>query len=177
MDPNLDQPRFDDDRDHPGFVARRARLGRQAGARRLGLSLFELPPGQAAYPYHVHLGEEEVLVALGAGLRLRTPDGWRELASGEVVAFLPGPEGAHQIVNPTDDTVRFLALSTNGEPDIVLYPDQDKVGVADRHPDGDRFREFFRVGDAVGYWEGIEAPAAIRSRDADARARPAARRD
>jgi uncharacterized cupin superfamily protein len=30
---------------------------------------------------------------------LRTPDGWRELEQGEVVSFLRGEDGAHQIVN------------------------------------------------------------------------------
>ncbi len=33
--------------------------------------------------------------------------------------------------------------------------DRDHPG----HPEGDRFKEFFRLGDAVSYWEGIEAPS------------------
>lgn len=67
---------------------------------------------------------------------LRTPDGWRRLDEGEVVVFPPGEGGAHQIVNKTDVTVRFLAFSTNGEPDIVSYPDSGKIGAAERRPDG-----------------------------------------
>jgi len=55
---NLNDPEFDELREHPGFRCRRARLGRQAGAERLGLSLWEIPPGQAAYPYHYHLFSE-----------------------------------------------------------------------------------------------------------------------
>ena len=72
---NLNDPEFDE---HPGFRCRRARLGRQAGAERLGLSLWEIPPGQAAYPYHYHLGEEELVVVLSGQPSLRTADGWRE---------------------------------------------------------------------------------------------------
>jgi hypothetical protein len=86
------------------------------------LSLWELPPGEAAYPYHYHLAEEELVLVLEGQPSLRTPDGWRVLQEGEVVPFLRGEQGGHQLVNRTEDTVRFLAFSTNGEPDIVLYP-------------------------------------------------------
>jgi hypothetical protein len=62
--PNINDPVFDESREHAGFRAARARLSRQAGSERLGLSLWELPPGEAAYPYHHHLGEEELIVVL-----------------------------------------------------------------------------------------------------------------
>ncbi len=82
---NINDPLFDEPREHPGFRCRRARLGRQAGGERLGLSLWELPAGEAAYPYHHHLTEEELVVVLEGRPSLRTPEGWRELAEGEVV--------------------------------------------------------------------------------------------
>jgi hypothetical protein len=53
-------------------------------------------------------------------------------------------------------TVRFLALSSSGEPDIVLYPDAGKVGVSDRRADGSGFAAFFLADQAVGYWDGVE---------------------
>ena len=59
---NLFEPEFDAEQDRPGFSWRRARLGRQAGGERLGASLFELPPGQAAFPLHFHLANEELLI-------------------------------------------------------------------------------------------------------------------
>jgi uncharacterized cupin superfamily protein len=49
---NLNEPAFDEPREVEGFRAMRARLGRQLGSEKLGLSYWELPPGQAAYPYH-----------------------------------------------------------------------------------------------------------------------------
>jgi uncharacterized cupin superfamily protein len=120
--PNINDPIFEEPREHPGFRCLRARVGRKAGCERLGLSLWELPPGEAAYPYHYHLAEEELLLVLTGRPSLRTPDGWRDLAQGEVVAFLRGEQGAHQLLNRTEQTVRFLAFSTNGDPDVVIYP-------------------------------------------------------
>ena len=109
--PNMFRPEFDERREHPGFECRRARLGRQAGSVKTGLSLWELPPGEAAYPYHFHLAEEETIVVVRGRLHLRTPDRWRELEEGDVVCFPPGEAGAHQVVNRGDEPVRFLAFS------------------------------------------------------------------
>jgi uncharacterized cupin superfamily protein len=155
--PNLNQPEFDDVREQPGFNARRARLGRQAGAERLGLSYWEVEPGQAAYPYHAHLTEEELLVVLEGTPRLRTPEGWRELAPGDVVSFAAGVRGAHQLVNGTDETIRFLAISTAGAPEILLQPDSGKLGTRDG---GSLTTTWFRESDAVPYFEGEQPPDA-----------------
>jgi uncharacterized cupin superfamily protein len=155
---SIDEPKYDDVREHPGFRARRARVGLEAGAERLGLSVWELPAGEAAYPYHYHLGEEELLVVLEGTPELRTPDGRRRLRAGEVVAFPRGEDGAHQLVNRGDQTVRFLAFSTNGDPDIVLYPDSGKLSAAERRPQGGGMREVFRLADAVDYLDGERPP-------------------
>ena len=154
----MENPDFDDPRDQDGFRAQRARLGRQAGAKRVGASLWEVAPGQAAYPYHAHLTEEELVIVLTGTPSLRTPQGWRELEQGEVVSFPRGEQGAHQIVNRTHDTVRFLALSTSGEPDVVLQPDSGKIGAFERRPDGGGLRVWFRSQDEVAYYEGESAP-------------------
>lgn len=159
--PNINDPAFDEPREHPGFCCMRARVSRQAGSERLGLSLWEVPPGETAYPYHHHLGEEELVVVLDGQPSLRTPDGWRELAEGEVVAFPRGEQGAHQLVNRTDQTVRFLAFSTNGDPDIVIYPDSGKVGAFERIPNGGGLWAMFRADDTADYYEGEQPPTSI----------------
>src|SRR3954471_17599521 len=156
--PNIYDPHFDERRTAAGFQVKRARLGGQAGAQRIGLSLWVLPPGQAAYPYHFHLAEEEVLVVLDGRPELREPDGRRELDRGDVVAFPRGEGGAHQVDNNGDDEVRFLAISTTGEPDVVVYPDSGKVSAAERRPDGGGLKLYFRESDAVDYWDGEQPP-------------------
>ena len=155
---NLHRPDYDEPREHPGFVAKRARLSRQAGAVDLGLSLWEVPPGEAAYPYHFHLNEEELVIVLDGSPSLRTPGGTRRLERGEIVSFLAGEEGAHQLVNDTEETVRFLAFSPSGTADVVVYPDSGKVGAYERRPDGSGMRLMFREGDAVDYYEGETPP-------------------
>jgi uncharacterized cupin superfamily protein len=162
---NLYEPEFDEPREQPGFRARRARLSRQAGSERLGLSLWELPPGEAAYPYHWHLGEEELVAVLEGRPTLRTAAGRRELAAGEVVAFLRGEQGAHQLINETEETIRFLCFSTSGDPDLVVYADSNKLGAYERLPEGGGMRALFRLEDTVDYYEGESPPSEQSKRD------------
>jgi uncharacterized cupin superfamily protein len=156
--PNINRPLFDEPREHEGFRALRARVGRQAGSERLGLSLWEVPAGEAAYPYHFHYTEEELVIVLDGRPSLRTTTGWRELEEGEVVAFVRGEEGGHQLVNRTADTVRFLAFSPSGEPDVVSYPDSGKLGAFERLAQGGGLQAMFRVADKVDYYDGEIPP-------------------
>jgi uncharacterized cupin superfamily protein len=73
--------------------ARGTRVGAAAGARELGCTLYELDPKAQAAPYHMHHGNEELLIVLDGALVLRTPDGTREVTKGAVVAFRPGSDG------------------------------------------------------------------------------------
>lgn len=41
------------------FQSFRRRLAAAAGGEKLGCSLWELPPGKAAFPLHAHLANEE----------------------------------------------------------------------------------------------------------------------
>ena len=156
--PNLNHLEFDDDRRGDGIHVRRARLGLQVGVERVGASLWELPPGKAAYPYHFHLTEDEIVILLEGTLSLRTPEGWREMEQGEVVGFPVGEAGAHQVVNRTGSTVRFLAVSNSGMPEVVVQVDANKIGCFERRPDGGGLREWYRRGEAVPYFEDVPAP-------------------
>lgn len=156
--PNIYDANYEE-RDAPdGFRSRRARIGYELGSELVGASLWEVPPGEAAYPYHFHYSDEEVVFVLSGRPSLRTPEGVRELETGEAVRFPLGEEGAHQILNPTDEPVTFLAISSHGRPDIVVYPDSDKIGAAERLAHGDGLRFFFRRSDAVDYWDGEQSP-------------------
>jgi uncharacterized cupin superfamily protein len=47
---NCFEPEFDADNERPGFTFRRAKLGWQSGAEKLGVSLYEIAPGEATFP-------------------------------------------------------------------------------------------------------------------------------
>ena len=161
---NVFEPDFDAEQERPGFTFRRSRLGRQAGGKRLGASLYEIPPGQATFPYHWHAANEEMLIVLRGRPSLRTPAGWRDLEEGEVVAFGTGPEGAHQVQNRSGETVRVLLVSEMIAPEVCGYPDSGKISAATRPPGSPPHEEellgFFRRENEVGYWEGERAPGA-----------------
>jgi uncharacterized cupin superfamily protein len=156
--PNIDELDPLEVREVPGFEARRGRLGWALGTERLGLSVWEIEPGQAAYPYHFHVQEEEVVIVLAGRPSVRSPDGWRELATGEAVRFGRGEAGAHQLANWGAAPARFLAVSTSGDADICVYPDSGKVGVFERLPDRRGLFQLFRTADTVDYHHGEEPP-------------------
>jgi uncharacterized cupin superfamily protein len=153
--PNVFEPTFDEEATRPGFACRGAALALRAGAERLGASLYEVEPGQATVPYHWHAGNEELLIVLRGRPSLRTPEGWRELAEGEVVAFSRGERGAHQLANHGDSAARFVIFSEMRQPEVVVYPDSSKVGARSR---ADGIRLNFLARDAVDYWDGEEHP-------------------
>jgi uncharacterized cupin superfamily protein len=99
-----------------------------------------------------------MLFVLSGEVWLRDAEGWRELPEGEIVSFPPGPAGAHQLVNRGTRPARLLAVSTNGAPDIVIYPDSDKLGANERLPEGGGLSELYRRSDSVGYWDGESPP-------------------
>jgi uncharacterized cupin superfamily protein len=134
---NLYNPEWDVERDEPPYRWRRARLGRQAGCRRLGASLFEVAPGAATFPLHIHYANEELLVVVDGRPTLRTLDGTRVLEPGELVAFPAGREGAHRISNDSDEPARVLVVSTMHAPDINEFPDEGRFWVRDYVPGTD----------------------------------------
>ena len=145
---------------------RSARLSEAAGAVQLGMSVYELAPGQGMV-FHYHVQREELLIVLRGVLSLRTADGWSEVPEGEVIAFPRGERGAHGYENRGDNAVRVLVASEMNAPNISVYPDTNEVGIFDAaQPSDRRFGALFRVDDAVSDYGGGKAeiiPPARRS--------------
>jgi uncharacterized cupin superfamily protein len=135
---NIAQPKFEYDADDPeGFRSGMVRPGPGWGAKQLGASVYEIPPGQALCPYHYEYAEEEWLLVLSGRPTLRDPDGETELEPMDMLMFPTGPEGAHGIYNRTGEPLRVLMWSTVITPAITVYPDSDKVGVWTGNKDDD----------------------------------------
>ena len=127
---NLHAPQLGyDDTDPDGYRAGMDRFGNRIGARRIGGSVYELPPGQSVCPYHYEFGDEEWLIVLEGHPTIRHPGGEDELRPGDTVCFPEGPEGAHKVSNHGDETARVLMLSTRRLPSAAVYPDSDKIGI------------------------------------------------
>src|ERR1700710_1715726 len=135
---NIADPDFQFDPSDPeGFRSGLHRYGKLIGMRKLGASVYEIPPGQSICPYHYEYGEEEALLVLEGRPTLRHPGGSDELAPWDAVAFPEGPDGAHAVRNDTAETVRVLMFSTIGVPGATVYPDSDKVGIWTGNEDDD----------------------------------------
>jgi uncharacterized cupin superfamily protein len=138
-----------DDADPDCYRAAVAHVGRSAGGQALNVKAYEIPPGQSLCPYHYEY-EEEWLVMLDGALVLRGPDGEEELASGDVVCFPPGPEGAHKVTNRSQAMTRLLMFSSAREPAFAVYPDSDKIGAWS----GNDELMLRRADGNVGYYDG-----------------------
>jgi len=136
---NIKAPEFEYDAEDPeDFRSGLARLGKLlGGAEESGLSVYELPPGQAICPYHYEVGEEEWLLVLAGTPTLRHPEGSEQLDPWDVVFFPKGADGAHGVYNKTGETVRVLMFSTVVVPTATVYPDSDKVGIWTGDPEAD----------------------------------------
>ena len=132
------------------FESRSARIGPALGAKHLGYSYDIVPPGKRSCPFHSHRGEEEMFLILRGTGTLRYGSETRKLRAGDVICCpTGGPETAHQIVNDSDEELRFLSISTMVYPEICEYPDSGKVMAYDR-----QWHQVTRAGDSLDYWEG-----------------------
>jgi uncharacterized cupin superfamily protein len=113
-----------------GFRRNSVRVGALLGAARTGLSVYELPPGQAVSPYHFENPDEEWLLVVSGTPTLRHPDGEEQLEPWDMVFFPPGPEGAHLVRNNSESTARVAMFSSSSAlVGAVVYPDSDMVWV------------------------------------------------
>ena len=143
------------------FGSRRKQLGSSAGGEKLGCSLYEVPPGRRAWPYHYHLANEEAIYVLEGSGTLRIGGEEIGVSKGDYVALPARAQEAHQIVNDSGAVLRYLCFSTMVEPDVMVYPDSGKVGIfGGAAPGGPKekrtFSKFLREEAEVSYYEGEE---------------------
>lgn len=157
---NLDDVPLEDYSHGEKFAVRDGGIGPLVGARQLGCSLLVVPPGKRAYPLHCHHVNEEMFVVLeGSGI-VRIGAEEYPIRKGDVISTpAGGRETAHQIVNTSDQELRYLALSTMIPTEVVQYPDSSKVAVyVGSAPGDDPAKRTFnwrgRIGPGLDYWDG-----------------------
>jgi uncharacterized cupin superfamily protein len=136
------------------FASRCRRLAETTGGQLLGCNLYEVPPGKKAWPFHAHHANEEAVYVLDGAGSLRIGEKTVPIRAGDYLAFLPGEATAHQILNDSDAPLRYLCFSTMITPEIVMYPDSGKLGLAiGQHPDI-KLRAILPRDAEVDYWQG-----------------------
>jgi uncharacterized cupin superfamily protein len=142
----------EDSENAPGHRFAATSLSRVFGTVATGMGVYELAPGNACWPYHFEMGEEEWLIVIEGELTLRTPEGETILRAGDVTCFPAGAGGAHAVRNHTDEPARFAMPSTRPRfGGASVYPDSGKLSVW-----GPDFYHRGRLGDPVDYWDGEE---------------------
>jgi uncharacterized cupin superfamily protein len=149
----LDWTRLDDGR----MDVRRKQLGEATDSEQLGCSLYELPAGRRSWPYHYHTANEEALFVLAGSGTLRADGEMVDLNEGDYVTFPADESGAHRVINDSEDTLRYLMVSTMTEPEITVYPDSEKFGVYVGSPPGGRqertLEGYYDRDSTVDYWD------------------------
>jgi uncharacterized cupin superfamily protein len=148
---NLLDGGLDGEEEKPGYRHTRTRVGERLGAELLGATIYETPPGEKLWPYHWELGCEEFLVVVSGAPTLRTPEGERVLAPGDLVAFPEGEAGAHQLRNDSEEPFRVLIASTKSDLYVAGYPDSGKVLI---ESPSRGLRTVVRDAPELDYWDG-----------------------
>lgn len=149
-----------------GFRRKQLAEAAPGGGEDLGCSLYELDAGESAWPYHYHAGNAEAMYVLDGTGTVRCSDGEHAVEPGDYLAFPANPDGAHQVVNDSDDPLHYLVFSTMNDPDVTRYVDADAVGVYEGSAPGSHderaFTGYFSAGDTIDYWEDIDGRGRVQ---------------
>lgn len=158
-----DAPGFPMQPDRPSdrFGATVAPLSDALGLTGLGAMAVTVAPGKRAFPFHNHLGNDELFVILeGHGTYRFGEDSFPVRAGDVCAAPRGGPDTAHQLINTGDTPLEYIGISTRNDPDVMEYPDSGKFGALAIAPGGSFFDAHLkfigRIADEQDYWDGEE---------------------
>jgi uncharacterized cupin superfamily protein len=137
------------------YKERSCGLSEKIGAQKLAYSVSVVPPGHKVCPFHNHRINEEMFLILEGEGTLRYGASEYRIKKNDIIACPPGGRDvAHQIVNTSNQELKYLCLSTNEPYDICEYPDSNKV-LSTAGEQGDRhFTHISRMEDEVDYFHG-----------------------
>jgi len=95
----------------------------------LGINRMRLKKGQTTCPFHYHLREDEAFFVLAGRGVLRYGDDLRAIRAGDCISCPAGTQIAHQIANPYDEDLVYLAIGAFDPHEVCVYPDSDKIAV------------------------------------------------
>ena len=115
---------------HEGYEYTRRNFVPRGQAEGTLVTVYEVPPQKAAYPYHYHLKDEETYYILSGEGLLKTPEGEKRVSAGELLFFPAGSEGAHKLTNTSlTEMLVYIDFDVIHDLDAAIYPDSGKIGV------------------------------------------------
>lgn len=136
--------------EHDGYEYFKRELVPKGNARQCAISVYQLPPGKSAYPYHYHTENEEAFYILKGNGILKTPTGDQEVTTGDFLFFPGNEKGAHKLTNSSEtDILEYLDFDTYNPVDVAFYPDSGKVGIWGKGID-----KLFKINHQVEYYDG-----------------------
>lgn len=136
--------------EYEGYEYYRRKFIPFGGAKNTLVSVYEIPPGKSAYPYHYHHKNEETFYILSGSGLLKTPAGEKTVAAGELLFFPTGEDGAHKLTNTSQtENLVYLDFDVVHDIDIAVYPDSDKIGIW-----GKGINQLFPQEESVDYYQG-----------------------
>jgi uncharacterized cupin superfamily protein len=101
----------------------------RAAGGSLGVVQNTLPPGSVGCPFHWHAREDEVFFVLSGRGVLRYGETIRTIGPGDCISCPAGMQVAHQLGNPFDEDLVYLAIGPYDPHEVCGYPDNGKVMV------------------------------------------------
>ena len=112
-------------------------ISRSLGLTRLGASYFEVRPGESAFPYHVHYGEDELIYIIeGAGTYRFGEETYSVRAGDMLGAPAGGPDRAHQLINSGATTLKYFCVSDLPPVNVGDLPEVGELVINVRRADG-----------------------------------------
>jgi uncharacterized cupin superfamily protein len=89
------------------------------------VELAVIPKGKRAYPYHAHAAQTEYYIFVsGSGIFVDGVGQEHAVSVGDHVIVHPGE--AHQVVNKSDQDLRYYVIADNHRSDVSTYPKTGK---------------------------------------------------
>jgi len=135
--------------EHPDYEYKKQQIVGRGSSDQCIVSVYEIPPGKAAYPFHYHTKNEEVFFIIKGCGKLRTPEGEQLVGEGDFMFFSANGDGAHKLINISEtEPLVYIDFDTKNDIDVAIYPDSNKIGIW-----GKDINRLYNMSSAVDYYE------------------------
>ncbi|OOM77640.1 cupin domain-containing protein [Clostridium sp. BL-8] len=135
---------------HEGYEYYKRELVSKGAAEQCAISVYEIPPGKSAYPYHYHTKNEEAFYIISGRGLLKTPTECKEVSAGDFLFFPANEKAAHKLTNISEsEALIYLDFDTYNDIDVAFYPDSGKIGIWGKNID-----QIFKTNLQVEYYDG-----------------------